>query len=107
VSFVSRADQHGQLEVQRGRGNRQIVGRDQQTLAAERREQIGPPVSDGAVEVYDRAAGDESIDACSATGSASGGVSETNAHQELGVDDGRHDGHRRGVVAERPCELSS
>ncbi len=89
MTFVFWSHENGELEVAGGSGHREIVRRDHTSSAAERGEQLGPTLSDCGIEIDDSGQFDERIDSCAAMGGAFLVPRESNADEQLPVDDSR------------------
>ncbi len=96
MGLVARTNEDTISEMEGGRGDGKVIGRDQATLPAEDCERIRPALSDLRAELDDRDSRQEGVDLGLATRRTRRRIGQLHTDQQLCIDNGREDG--RSIV---------
>jgi hypothetical protein len=101
MALITRTDQNAKAQVAGRRRDGEIVGGNETSAPAEEREQLGPALGDGCVEVHDSGDGDEGIDAFAALRGAFAAARQRDTDEEFAVHNGWDGDWFTGMVVER------
>jgi hypothetical protein len=87
--LVARADQNAEIQLERGRGNGQVVGGDQGTGTLLGREDLRPALRRSRTEGYHRHPPGQRIDLRAPGSRARGRVRQADSGEQLRIDNGR------------------